>query len=112
MAARLHGSGVGLPAVGDIRIGVTQAATTTTENSSISPTWFSAVGADILPRYSYTGREFNEASGDYHFRFRTYGPELGQFFTRDPLVSGDPGRPSGVPSGDTPVGAGHRRERH
>jgi len=34
-------------------------------------------------RYTFTGRELNEASGDYYFRYRMYG--AGGFLSRDPL---------------------------
>ncbi len=36
-------------------------------------------------RYQYTGREFNSVSGEHYFRYRTYSPSTGMFFTRDPL---------------------------
>ena len=36
-------------------------------------------------RYTYTGRESSAVSGDYYFRYRTYGAAIGGFLTRDPL---------------------------
>ncbi|OVE78132.1 hypothetical protein BVX99_00555, partial [bacterium F16] len=39
----------------------------------------------VSQRYTYTGRELNEASGDYYFRYRMYGAQLGGFLSRDPL---------------------------
>jgi len=35
--------------------------------------------------YLYTGRRFDPESGNYHFRGRTYSPELGRFLQMDPL---------------------------
>src|SRR5210317_989431 len=39
----------------------------------------------IANRYTYTGRELSEASGNYYFRYRWYGAASGSFFARDPL---------------------------
>src|SRR5210317_143789 len=36
-------------------------------------------------RYTFTGRESSDVSGDYYFRYRWYGPASGSFFSRDPL---------------------------
>ena len=54
--------------------------------------------------YLYTGREYDEETGFYHYRNRYYHAELGRFVSRDPIgyaggdmnlyayVSGNPGR--------------------
>jgi RHS repeat-associated protein len=44
---------------------------------------------DVVQRYEYTGRELASESGEYYFRYRVYGPALGQFYTRDPIGYGD-----------------------
>ncbi|MCA9140280.1 MAG: hypothetical protein KDB00_26095, partial [Planctomycetales bacterium] len=36
-------------------------------------------------RYSYTGREWGEGLGIYHFRARMYDPVCGRFLARDPI---------------------------
>ncbi len=36
-------------------------------------------------RYMFTGREFDEESGQYHYRERTYSPLIGRFQQRDPI---------------------------
>ncbi|OVE77692.1 hypothetical protein BVX99_01990 [bacterium F16] len=38
----------------------------------------------ITQRYTYTGRELNDVSGNYYFRYRMYGAGLGGFLSRDP----------------------------
>jgi len=43
---------------------------------------------DVQQRYTYTGRELNDVSGDYYFRYRTYGAGIGGFLMRDPLDDG------------------------
>ena len=78
METRLPGSGAGAQA----------GTVTTTENSSVSAVFSFGTSRSLVQRYSYTGREFNEASGDYYFRFREFGPDWGQFFTSDPLGYG------------------------
>jgi len=35
-------------------------------------------------RYTYTGHEFDPATGLYYFRARFYDPELGRFTSQDP----------------------------
>jgi len=35
-------------------------------------------------RYLFTGREYNWHTGLYHYRARTYHPQLGRFLSRDP----------------------------
>ncbi|OVE77625.1 hypothetical protein BVX99_02200 [bacterium F16] len=42
----------------------------------------------VTQRYTYTGRELNETSGDYYFRYRMYGAQLGGFLSRDPYLDG------------------------
>ena len=39
----------------------------------------------IEQRYTYIGRESSAVSGDYHFRYRTYGAAIGGFLIRDTL---------------------------
>ena len=42
---------------------------------------------DTLPnRYTYTGRELSDASGNYYFRYRWYGAASGSFYGRDMFV--------------------------
>jgi RHS repeat-associated protein len=36
-------------------------------------------------RYSFTGREYDRESGLYHYRLRSYDPEIGRFLQEDPL---------------------------
>ncbi|TWU40552.1 RHS repeat domain-containing protein [Novipirellula artificiosorum] len=36
-------------------------------------------------RYTYTGREYDEALGLYHYRARMYDPVAGRFCSRDPI---------------------------
>ncbi|OVE78221.1 hypothetical protein BVX99_00380, partial [bacterium F16] len=43
----------------------------------------SLTSGSISQRYTYTGRELNETSGDYYFRNRMYG--AGGFLSRDPM---------------------------
>ena len=35
--------------------------------------------------YRFTGREFDEESGIYHYRARQYDPKIGRFLQRDPI---------------------------
>jgi RHS repeat-associated protein len=37
--------------------------------------------------YRFTGREFDEESGIYHYRARAYSPMIGRFLQRDPIDS-------------------------
>ncbi len=51
---------------------------------------FDATGAPIatsaiLSRFLFTGREFDPEIGLYHYRARTYSPELGRFIQNDPI---------------------------
>jgi len=41
---------------------------------------------DIVNRYTYTGREFNPESGNYHYRVREYVPTISRFLQRDPFA--------------------------
>ena len=44
------------------------------------------VGSGPLPNlFTYTGREYDAASGLYFYRARYYDPKLGRFLTRDPI---------------------------
>ncbi|HCI45358.1 MAG TPA: hypothetical protein DE315_07520 [Candidatus Omnitrophica bacterium] len=45
----------------------------------------SVVNSTINNRYRFTGREFDEESGLYHYNRRTYSSELGRFAQRDPM---------------------------
>ena len=45
----------------------------------------SLTSGSVEQRYTYTGRESSEVSGDYYFRYRMYGAGLGGFLSRDPL---------------------------
>ncbi len=36
-------------------------------------------------RFFFTGREYDQETGLYHYRARTYSPKLGRFLQRDPL---------------------------
>lgn len=42
-------------------------------------------GSAIKNPYMYTGRQWDEESGIYHYRARMYDPNLGRFLQRDPL---------------------------
>ena len=64
---------------------VALATATTPSSSSLGASLSFGTHENLVQRYSYTGRELNEASGDYFFSYRMFGPELGEFFTRDPL---------------------------
>lgn len=46
----------------------------------------SATGQNNSNPFQYTGRE-NDGTGFYYYRARYYGPELGRFFSEDPLYS-------------------------
>jgi RHS repeat-associated protein len=39
----------------------------------------------INNRYRFTGREYDEESGLYHYRARAYSPAIGRFMQRDPI---------------------------
>jgi RHS repeat-associated protein len=43
------------------------------------------VNSTISNRYRFTGREFDEETGLYHYRARAYSPTMGRFLQRDPL---------------------------
>ena len=45
----------------------------------------SLTGGYVEQRYTYTGRELSENSGDYYFRYRTYSVDTGSFTSRDPM---------------------------
>jgi RHS repeat-associated protein len=45
---------------------------------------------DVTNPFTYTGREYDEASGLYYFRARWYDPIAGRFISRDPLPSVNP----------------------
>jgi len=47
-----------------------------------------ALTGSVEQRYTYTGRELNETSGDYYFRYRMYGG-VGGFLSKDPLGYAD-----------------------
>ena len=40
---------------------------------------------DIDHRFSYTGREFDEETGQYYYRARYYDDSIGQFISEDPI---------------------------
>ena len=41
---------------------------------------------DISNRYTYTGREFNPESGNYHYRVREYVPTISRFLQKDKFM--------------------------
>src|SRR3989338_9709901 len=43
------------------------------------------INSAIGNRYRFTGREFDEESGIYHYRARAYSPTVGRFLQRDPI---------------------------
>jgi len=49
------------------------------------PSATSAVGN----RYMFTGREYDSETGLYHYRERSYSPQIGRFLQRDPLQIDD-----------------------
>ncbi|OVE77851.1 hypothetical protein BVX99_01460 [bacterium F16] len=48
----------------------------------------SLTSGSVTQRYTYTGRELNDVSGDYYFRYRMYGAGIGGFLSRDPYLNG------------------------
>jgi RHS repeat-associated protein len=40
------------------------------------------------PRFSFSSKEFDMASGFYHFPYRYYAPQWARWITRDPIASG------------------------
>ncbi|OVE77853.1 hypothetical protein BVX99_01470 [bacterium F16] len=48
----------------------------------------SLTSGSVSQRYTYTGRERNETSGNYYFRYRMYGAGLGGFLSRDSYKDG------------------------
>ncbi len=46
-----------------------------------------ARGGQPTGPFTYTGREYDRASGLYYYRARYYAPDLGRFLTRDPIGS-------------------------
>ncbi|MFA5144011.1 MAG: RHS repeat-associated core domain-containing protein [Candidatus Omnitrophota bacterium] len=49
------------------------------------PSTTSAIGN----RYMFTGREYDAETGLYHYRERSYSPQIGRFLQRDPLQIDD-----------------------
>jgi RHS repeat-associated protein len=45
----------------------------------------SVTASTINNRYRFTGREYDEESGLYHYRARAYSPSIGRFMQRDPV---------------------------
>jgi RHS repeat-associated protein len=45
----------------------------------------SVTTSTINNRYRFTGREYDEESGLYHYRARAYSPTIGRFMQRDPI---------------------------
>jgi len=45
----------------------------------------SVINSTIGNRYRFTGQEFNEESGLYHYNRRTYDSSIGRFLQRDPI---------------------------
>ena len=43
------------------------------------------VTAGPIPRFAYTGREFDPETGDYFYRARYYDPQTGRFLSQDPI---------------------------
>lgn len=52
----------------------------------------SGPNADVVGRFGFAGREWDEAAGLYYFRARCYDPDVGRFIQEDPLgfEAGDP----------------------
>ncbi len=46
---------------------------------------FAFSGSGLVNTLTYTAREYDEESGLYHYRARTYDPRLGRFLQKDPL---------------------------
>jgi len=42
-------------------------------------------GGEVANKLRYTGREFDRETGLYYYRARYYDPEIGRFYTEDPL---------------------------
>ncbi len=65
---------------------LTDSAGTVAENYIYDPYGNpSIVNSAIGNRYRFTGREFDEESGIYHYRARAYDSMLGRFLQRDPI---------------------------
>ncbi|MBZ0165496.1 MAG: RHS repeat-associated core domain-containing protein [Candidatus Omnitrophica bacterium] len=56
---------------------------TTIYDSSLTD--ITSSGSSIDNPYMFTGRRFDEETGIYHYRRRTYDPSIGRFLQRDPL---------------------------
>ncbi len=54
----------------------------------------------VANRYQYTGREFDNDTGKYHFRHRTQDPNRGIFFQRDPIRRHGTGNDRGYAGGN------------
>ncbi len=46
---------------------------------------FSFGGTGLVNTFTFTGREYDNESGLYYFRARTYDPSIGRFLQKDPL---------------------------
>jgi len=46
-------------------------------------------GSAVNP-FTFTGREFDAATGLYYYRLRTYDPQAGRFLSEDPLPAANP----------------------
>ena len=49
--------------------------------------WAAGTCETVAQRYTHTGRELNSYSGNFYFRYRTYGAGIGVFLMRDPATS-------------------------
>ncbi|OVE77686.1 hypothetical protein BVX99_02015 [bacterium F16] len=63
--------------------------TTTYDYTAYGDKVDSLTSGSVDQRYTYTGRELNEVSGDYYFRYRMYGAGIGGFLSWDPLGFAD-----------------------
>jgi RHS repeat-associated protein len=56
------------------------------ENYTYDPSGTPSVTTSTINnRYRFTGREYDEESGLYHYRARAYSPAIGRFMQRDPI---------------------------
>jgi RHS repeat-associated protein len=56
------------------------------ENYTYDPSGTPSVTTSTINnRYRFTGREYDEESGLYHYRARAYSPSIGRFMQRDPI---------------------------
>ncbi len=64
---------------------LTDSSGTTVETYSYDAFGKSNITSSIGNRFMFTGREYDQETGLYHYRARAYSPTLGRFLQRDPV---------------------------